>query len=79
MPPIEVVLSEVFASLTFAAHAYLQPSEGAEPDLEAAGAALDLAGAAFERMQGRLQPDERSVCARSLTALRLTYVEKRDR
>jgi hypothetical protein len=78
MPPVEVVLSEVVASLTFAAHAYLTPIDAeAAADLDAAEMAIDVAGRAFERIQGRLQPQERSVFARSLTDLRLTYVKKR--
>jgi acyl-CoA reductase-like NAD-dependent aldehyde dehydrogenase len=78
MPPVEVVLSEVVASLTFAAHAYLTPLEaGAPAELDAADMAIDVAGRAFERIQSRLQPEERSAFARSLTDLRLTYVKKR--
>jgi len=83
MPPVEVVLSEVVASLAFAAHAYLEPPppEGeagaARPDLVAAEMAIDVAGKAFERIQARLTPEERSAFARSLTDLRLSYVKKR--
>ncbi len=65
------------------AHAYLEPpaaEEGAEappPDLEAAEIAIDVAGKAFERIQPRVAPDERSALARLLTELRLSYVKKR--
>jgi len=80
MPPVEVILTEVVASLTFAAHAYLEPTEPAgqgDADLDAADIAIDVAGKAFERIQPRLQPEERSALARSLTSLRLAYVKKR--
>jgi Domain of unknown function (DUF1844) len=81
MPPVEIVLSEVVASLSFAAHGYLEPVTGGEtsssPDLDAAEMVIDVAGRAFERIQARLQPEERSAFARSLTDLRLAYVKKR--
>jgi len=82
MPPVEVIVSEVVASLTFVAHAYLEPpaaasGESVPADLEAADIALDIAGRAFERIQPRFQPEERSALARSLTDLRLAYVKKR--
>lgn len=83
MPPVEIVLSEVVASLSFVAHGYLEPPGGSSeeaspgPDLEAADMVIEIAGRAFERIQSRLQPEERSAFARSLTDLRLTYVKKR--
>jgi hypothetical protein len=81
MPPVEVVLGEVVASLTFAAHAYIDPAPRDQlevsPDLDAAEMLIDVAGRAFDRIQTRLQPQERSALARSLTDLRLTYVKKR--
>ena len=79
IPPIEVVLGEVVASLALTAHAYLEPaaSENAKPDLEGAEAAIDVAGKAFERIQSRLSTEERSALARLLTELRMTYVRKR--
>jgi hypothetical protein len=81
-PPVEVVLGEVVASLAMLAHAYLEPpaaEEGvaAPPDLESAEIAIDVAGKAFERIQPRVAPDERSALARLLTELRLEYVRKR--
>jgi hypothetical protein len=88
LPPVEVVLSEVVASLSFMAHAYLTPQTGAEqteaaeqakPELEAADIAIDVAGRAFERIQSRLKPEERASLARSLTSVRLMYVKERDR
>jgi hypothetical protein len=81
MPPVEVVLSEVVASLAFAAHVYLDPAPRDQlevsADLDAAEMLIDVAGRAFDRIQTRLQPQERSALARSLTDLRLTYVKKR--
>jgi hypothetical protein len=90
LPPVEVVLSEVVASLSFMAHAYLTPQAGAagadpnaaeqlKPELEAADIAIDVAGRAFERIQSRLKPEERASLARSLTSVRLMYVKERDR
>jgi hypothetical protein len=81
-PSVEVVLGEVVMNLAMLAHAYLEPAsaEGGappEPDLAAADIAIDVAGKAFERMQSRLEPSERSAMARLLTELRLTYVRKR--
>jgi hypothetical protein len=79
-PPVEIVLSETVQTLAFAAHAYLTPAEGEALEthaLDSASIALDLAGTAFERIQSRLAPDERSALARLLTDLRLTYVKKR--
>ncbi len=81
-PPVEVVLSEVVGSLAMLAHAYLEPapleSEAeVRADLESAEIAIDIAGKAFERIQSRVGPQERSGMARLLTDLRLTYVKKR--
>ena len=78
IPPIEAVSSEVITSLAFAAHAYMEPiGEDVRMDLEAADIAIDLAGKIFDRIQSRLQPDERSAFGRLLTELRMTYVRKR--
>ncbi len=88
LPPVEVVLSEVVANLSFIAHAYLSPQTGAaeaeatqeaKPELEAADIAIDVAGRAFDRIQSRLKPEERASLARSLTSARLMYVKERDR
>jgi hypothetical protein len=96
LPPVEVVLSEVVANLSFIAHAYLaapgvaQGSDSAESStqsghtppgaqLEAADIAIDVAGRAFERIQARLEPEERAALARSLTSVRMMYVKERDR
>jgi hypothetical protein len=79
VPPVEVVLSEVVASLAMLAHAYIEPpaESGAEPDLNAAEIALDVAGKAYDRIEPRLGPQERSAVARLLTETRLSYVKKR--
>jgi hypothetical protein len=78
IPPIEVVSSEVITSLAFAAHAYMEPiGEDAVADLDAADIAIELAGKIYDRIQLRLQPEERSAFGRLLTELRMTYVRKR--
>jgi hypothetical protein len=90
LPPVEIVLSEVVANLSLIAHAYLAPpSEAAAPaespesrpaaQLEAADIAIDVAGRAFERIQARLEPEQRAALARSLTSVRMQYVRERDR
>lgn len=77
VPPVNAVLSELLASLAFAAHAYLEPQDGSEPDLEGAGIAIDVAAFGFDRIQPRLSPQERSAFTGMLTDLRMTYVKKR--
>jgi len=83
VPPVEVVLSEFVATLATLAHAYLEPPKGegegeaAEPDLAAAEIAIDIAGRAYDRIEPRLGPADRSAVARVLTELRLSYVKKR--
>jgi hypothetical protein len=78
IPPIEAVSSEVITSLAFAAHAYMEPiGEDVQVDLEAADIAIELAGKIYDRIQPRLQPEERSAFGRLLTELRMTYVRKR--
>jgi len=78
-PPVEALLGVVFATLAFAAHAYLAAShEGAEgTDLGAAELAIDLAGKTFERLEPRLSTEERAAMASMLTDLRMTFVRKR--
>jgi hypothetical protein len=75
-PPIDALVGEMIATLALAANAYLEPGDG-PPDLAAAGLACDIAGAAFERIQDRLGPEERSGLAGLLTHLRLSIVQKR--
>jgi hypothetical protein len=78
VPPIEAVLSEIFATLALYAHAYLNgPEEGTAPDLAAAEVIIDLAGSAYEKAQSRLRPEERAAMASMLTELRMAYVRKR--
>ncbi len=78
VPPVEAVVSEVFATLALAAHTYLEPVEdGKAPDLAGAEIAIDLAGRAFERAEGRLSTEERAAMAGMLTNLRMAYVRKR--
>jgi hypothetical protein len=91
VPPVEVAVSEFVANLAMLAHAYLEPAlplssskgqgdealDEAKPDLVAAEIAIDVAGKAFDRIQSRLGPQERSAVARVLTELRLSYVKKR--
>lgn len=77
IPPLEPLLTEVIATLTLAAHAYLSEEEGREPDIAAAEAAIDVAGTAFERVKERLRPDQRLAITQMLTETRLTFVRKR--
>jgi hypothetical protein len=75
---VEVVLEETIASLVVAAHTYLAPpAESASPDFGSAEVLIDIAGTIFERIQPRLQPEERSAVARLLTDLRMAFVRKR--
>jgi len=77
IPPIEPLLSELIATLTLAAHAYLSDSDGRQPDLASAEVAIDVASAAFERVKERLRPDERLAITQLLTETRMTFVRKR--
>jgi hypothetical protein len=75
-PPIDALVGEMIATLALAANAHLETKDG-PPDLEAAALACDIAGAAFERISPRLQPQERSGLAALLTQIRLSIVKKR--
>jgi hypothetical protein len=78
VPPVEDVLSEVVVTLAFAAAAYLEPPEqGTQPDLVAAGIAIDAAGSAFERISPRLRPEQRTALSGILADVRMTFVRKR--
>ena len=77
IPAVEPLLTEVIATLSLAAHAYLSESEGQPPDCDAAEVAIDVAAAAFERVKERLRPDERLAVTQMLTETRLTFVRKR--
>ncbi|MBV9719690.1 MAG: hypothetical protein JOZ77_10240 [Candidatus Eremiobacteraeota bacterium] len=77
LPPVEPLLSEVIATLTLAAHAYLTEEDGHKADHSSAEIAIDVASAAFERVKERLQPDQRLAITQMLTETRLTFVRKR--
>ena len=76
MPPVEALLTDVVARLALAAHAYLA-EEGKQPDLVSAETAIDVAGAALERVKERLRPEERLAITQLLTETRMTFVRKR--
>jgi len=77
IPPIEPLMTEIVATLSLAAHAYLADEDGRSPDFSAAEVAVDVAGAAFERVKERLRPDERLAITQMLTETRMTFVRKR--
>ncbi len=77
VPPVDALVSEVVASLALAAHAYLEPGDGAPADLTSAEIAIDVAALAFERIAAQLQPQERSAITTLLTDVRMTCVRKR--
>ena len=77
IPAVEPLLTEVIATLSLAAHAYLTEGEGRESDLPAAEVAIDVATAAFERVKERLRPDQRLAITQMLTETRMTFVKKR--
>jgi len=76
MPAVEVLLTDVVARLSLAAHAYLT-DEGGQPDLASAEVAIDVASATFERVKERLRPEERLAITQLLTETRMTFVKKR--
>lgn len=77
IPPLEPLVTEIVATLTLAAHAYLSDDSGREPDIAGAETAIDIATAAFERAKERLRPEERLALAQMLTETRMTFVRKR--
>lgn len=77
IPPVEPLLSEVIATLTLAAHAYLTEAGVDRPDCASAEIAIDVASAAFERVKERLRAEERLAITQMLTETRLTFVRKR--
>jgi hypothetical protein len=77
IPPVEPLLSEVIATLSLAAHAYLAEGDGKQPDHASAEIAIDVASAAFERVKERLRPDERLAITQLLTETRMTFVRRR--
>lgn len=77
IPPVEPLLTEVIATLSLAAHAYLTEADEREPDCASAEVAIDVASAAFERVKERLRPEQRLAITQMLTETRLTFVRKR--
>lgn len=77
IPAVEPLLTEVIATLTLAAHAYLTDEDGSQPDHPSAEVVIDVATAAFERVKERLRPDERLAITQMLTETRMTFVRKR--
>lgn len=77
MPAVEVLLTDVVARLSLAAHAYLEGEEGRQPDLASAEAAIDVASMTFERVKERLRPEERLAITQLLTETRMIFVKKR--
>jgi hypothetical protein len=77
VPPVDALVSEVVASLALAAHAYLEPGNGNVADIASAEIAIDVAAVAFDRISGKLKPEERSAIAVLLTDVRMTCVRKR--
>jgi hypothetical protein len=77
-PPVDALLSEMVATLSYAAMAYLEPRDsGGQPDLPSAEIAVDVAGAAFDRIAPRLGAGERTALTAMLTDVRMTIVRKR--
>lgn len=77
MPSVELLLTDVVARLSLAAHAYLTEDEGRQPDLPSAEAAIDVASLTFERVKERLRPEERLAITQLLTETRMAFVRKR--
>lgn len=77
IPPVGPLLTEVIATLSLAAHAYLTEADGEKPDWESAEVAIDVAGAAFDRIRERLSADQRLAITQMLTETRMTFVRKR--
>jgi hypothetical protein len=77
IPPVEPLLAEVIVTLSLAAHEYLGDADGRQPDAGSAEIAIDVAGAAFERVKERLRPEERLAITQMLTETRMTFVRKR--
>ncbi|MBV9973236.1 MAG: DUF1844 domain-containing protein [Candidatus Eremiobacteraeota bacterium] len=77
IPDVEPLLTEIIATLSLAAHAYLSDSEEKKADLASAEIAIDVASATFERVKERLRPQERLAITQMLTESRMTFVRKR--
>lgn len=77
VPPVEVLLTDVVARLSLAAHAYLVTEEGEQARMTDAEIAIDVATTAFERFKERLRPEERLAITQLLTETRMAFVRKR--
>lgn len=77
IPPVEVLVTDLVARFALAAQAYLIEGEGKQADLPSAEMAIDVAGAAFERIKERLRPEERLAITQLLTESRMSFVRKR--
>lgn len=77
MPAVEVLLTDVVARLSLAAHAYLTEDDGRQADLASAEAAIDVASMTFERVKERLRPEDRLAITQLLTETRMAFVKKR--
>jgi hypothetical protein len=77
IPPVEPLLTEVIVTLSLAAHAYLTSEQERSVDLPAAEIAIDVAGAAFDRVKERLTPEQRLAITQMLTETRMTFVRRR--
>jgi hypothetical protein len=77
MPPVEVLLADVVARLSLAAHVYLTEEQGKQADLPSAEISIDVASAAFDRIKDRLRPEDRLAITELLTETRMTFVRKR--
>ncbi|MEO6989991.1 MAG: hypothetical protein ABI346_05515 [Candidatus Baltobacteraceae bacterium] len=77
VPPVEDVLGEFVVTLVLTATAYLEPSDGTEPDIPSAEIALDVAGGAFDRIRPRLRPEQHAALSGLLTEARMAVVRKR--
>jgi len=77
-PPVDALLSEMVATLAYAAMTYLEAREpDRQPDLPSAEIAVDVAGAAFDRIAPRLQAGEPNALTAMLTDVRMSIVRKR--
>jgi len=77
IPAVEPLLTEIIATLSLAAHAYLSADTDGPPDIVSAEIAIDVASATFERVKERLRPEERLAITQMLTESRMTFVRKR--
>ncbi len=77
VPELDVLLTDVIARLSLAAHAYLGVEEGGEADWRSAEAVIDVASLAFERVKERLRPQERLAITQLLTETRMAFVRRR--